>query len=220
MEKVVEIVAKIAGKSATQVLPETSLGSLGITSSIQILKIQSALERQYQQKLPFLGDSWTVERIAAQVGVASLPAKANGAIAQPNTAANFNGNTAQIQPVNLSNVSIGVDIEEINNLPDTSNYRTHEFYQTLFSSEEISYALLKNEPKLHLCGIFCAKEALKKAAPELINLRMEEIRVTHQQGRPLITTSDLTINSTFNFQVSISHASNYAVAMVLAIKLN
>lgn len=218
MEKVVEIVAKIAGKSATQVLPETSLGSLGITSSIQILKIQSALERQYQQKLPFLGDSWTVERIAAQVGEASLPAKANGVIAQPNTTANFNDNTAQITPTSLSGISIGVDIEEINNLPDTSNYRTHEFYQTLFSPEEISYALLQNEPKLHFCGMFCAKEALKKAAPELINLRMDEIKVTHQQGRPLITTSDLAINSTFNFQVSISHASNYAVATVLAIK--
>ncbi|MGF1539927.1 MAG: 4'-phosphopantetheinyl transferase superfamily protein [Pleurocapsa sp.] len=218
MEKVVEIVAKIAGKSATQVLPEKSLGSLGITSSIQILKIQSALERQYQQKLPFLGDSWTIERIAAQVGEASLPPKANGAIAQPNAAANFNGNTAQVTPTSLSGISIGVDIEEISNLPDTANYRTHEFYQTLFSPEEIAYALLKNEPKLHLCGIFCAKEALKKAAPELINLRMDEIIVTHQQGRPLITTSDRTINSTFNFQVSISHSSSYAVATVLAIK--
>ncbi|MBE9167091.1 4'-phosphopantetheinyl transferase superfamily protein [Pleurocapsales cyanobacterium LEGE 06147] len=218
MEKVVEIVAKIAGKSASQVLPETSLGSLGITSSIQILKIQSALERQYQQKLPFLADSWTVERIAAQVGEASLPTKTNGTISQLNTATNFNGNTARVQPVNLSGISIGIDIEEINNLPDTSNYRTHEFYQTLFSSEEISYALLQNEPKLHFCGIFCAKEALKKAAPELINLRMDEIKVTHQQGRPSIIISDRAINSTFNFQVSISHSSNYAVATILAIK--
>jgi holo-[acyl-carrier protein] synthase len=220
MEKVVEIVAKIAGKSASKVLPETILGSLGITSSIQILKIQSALERQYQQKLPFLGDSWTVERIAAQVGEASFPTKTKDVISQPNTPTSFNGNTAQIKPTSFSGISIGIDIEEINNLPDTSNYRTHEFYQTLFSPEEISYALLKKEPKLHLCGIFCAKEALKKTAPELINLRMEEIRVTHQQGRPLITTSDRTLNSTFNFQISISHSSSYAVATILAIKLN
>ncbi|GAB4239020.1 MAG: hypothetical protein Kow0049_26110 [Stanieria sp.] len=218
MEKVVEIVAKIAGKSATQVLPETSLGSLGITSSIQILKIQSALERQYQQKLPFLGDNWTIERIAAQVGEISFPKKFNLAPSQSKTEANFNNNTALLQSVNLSNISIGIDIEEINNLPDTSNYRTHEFYQALFCAEEISYALLKNEPKLHLCGIFCAKEALKKAAPELINLRMDEIIVTHQQGRPLIKTSKLAINSTFNFQLSISHTFNYAVATVLAIK--
>lgn len=53
MEKVVGIVANIAGKSPQQITPTTSLSSLGINSSIQILKVQSALERKYQQKLPF-----------------------------------------------------------------------------------------------------------------------------------------------------------------------
>ncbi|MGV2828590.1 4'-phosphopantetheinyl transferase superfamily protein [Myxosarcina sp. GI1(2024)] len=210
MEKVVGIVANIAGKSPQQITPTTSLSSLGINSSIQILKVQSALERKYQQKLPFLADSWTLERIAAQVGEAT---ERNSAIASPEVR-----ETARPKEINSSAISVGVDIEEVDNLPDTSNYRTHEFYQALFSLEEISYALLKNEPKQHLCGIFCAKEALKKAAPELVNLRMDEIVVTHQQGRPVITLSDRAIDLRFNFQLSISHTQNYSVATVLAIR--
>lgn len=214
MEQVVSIVANIAGKSPQQVTPETSLSSLGINSSIQILKVQSALERKYQQKLPFLADSWTLKRIAAQVGEAITDN--NGAIAPTATEVRP---TEAAKELNLGAISIGLDLEEVDNLPDTSNYRTHEFYQTQFTPEEISYALLKNDPKQHLCGIFCAKEALKKAHTELINLRMEEIVVTHRKGKPIITTGDRAINARFNFQLSISHTQKYAAATILAIRL-
>ena len=211
MAKVIEIVANIAGKSTDRISPDKSLGSLGITSSIQILKIQSALERQYQQKLPFLADSWTVAKIATQVSETSP----NRAITTT-PKINIEETITQTRDVSLPTMSIGIDLEEVRNLPDTPNYRNHQFYQVLFKPAEIAYALLKNEPKIHLCGMFCAKEALKKAAPELINLRMAEIEITHQQGKPYITTSDRQINDRFNFQVSISHTQNYAVATVLA----
>lgn len=216
MEKIVEVVSKIAGKSSSGVVSDTSLRSLGVTSSIQILKIQSALERQYQQKLPLLGDSWTIGKIAAQVGEAPAEIVSNNNSSQTATIAPTVGNNGTSVAA-ISGISIGVDIEEVANLPDTSNYRQHEFYQTQFSNEEISYCLLKTNPKIHLCGIFCAKEALKKSAPPLINLRMDEIILTHQQGRPIISTTNSQLNSAYTFQVSISHTDNYAVATVLAI---
>lgn len=224
VETVVEIVSKISGKAPSQVLPEVSLRSLGITSSIEILKIQSALERKFNQKLPLLGDNWTIHKIAAQVGEAknesvvtnSLPKELNFKRDEP-----FNGklngkNERQVQ-ANLQAIHIGVDIEEVANLPVTLNYRNHEFYQSQFSHEEISYALLKPDPKKHLCGIFCAKEALKKSAPELISLRMDEIIVYHHQGRPLLKTIHDSINLIFDFKLSISHSNHYAVATVLAV---
>ena len=220
METVIGIIATISGKEKDKFTPDLSLRSLGVTSSIEILKIQSALERKFNQKLPPLGETWTIDRIAAQLGQGG-----NGntaiAVAAPNRTAisrePISSDVEQSQPSSFSGLYIGVDIEEIERLPITSNYRTHDFYQSQFSNEEISYALLKPEPRMHLCGIFCAKEALKKSAIELIQLRMDEIQMQHRQGRPFIKTIHDSINARFNFQVSISHSDHYAVATVLAI---
>ncbi|MBF2026353.1 MAG: 4'-phosphopantetheinyl transferase superfamily protein [Oscillatoriales cyanobacterium C42_A2020_001] len=219
MDTVVEIISVISGKERDRLAPDANLRSLGITSSIEILKIQSALERKFNQKLPPLGDTWTINKIAAQVGQSS----SHDAEQTAPIKINRDQNITSLSPsdpsatLNVGGLFIGVDIEEVDHLPITSNYRTHDFYRSVFNDEEISYALLKPEARLHLCGIFCAKEALKKSAPELIQLRMEEIQVYHRQGRPLIKTSHPSIDSRFNFQVSISHSNHYAVATVLAI---
>lgn len=218
MDTVIGIIATIAGKDREKLAPDLNLRSLGVTSSIDILKIQSALERKFNQKLPPLGDTWTIDRIATQVGQGR---NGSTAIASPavslSASAPVMTNREQSQPSSFSGLFIGVDIEEIDHLPVTSNYRTHDFYRSQFSHEEISYALLKPDPRIHLCGIFCAKEALKKSAIELIQLRMDEIQVQHRQGRPIISTIHDSINARFNFQVSISHSDHYAVANVLAI---
>jgi holo-[acyl-carrier protein] synthase len=221
MDTVIEIISIISGKERDRLTPTANLRSLGITSSIEILKIQSAIERKFERKLPPLGDTWTIDKIAAQVG----QSRSNGA--EETTPAigtiHTSPDNASISPngkVSRSNVGglfIGVDIEEVDRLPVTSNYRTHDFYSSLFHHEEISYALLKSEPRIHLCGIFCAKEALKKSAPALIQLRMDEIQVYHRQGRPSITTIHSSIDSMFDFQLSISHSNHYAVATILAI---
>jgi len=223
VDTVLEIISTISGKERERLLPDVNLRSLGITSSIEILKIQSALERKFNQKLPPLGDTWTIDKIAAQVGQSSNNGTAGSAASRTSE---IPGSQERIPSLNLESKSsalsvgglfIGVDIEEVDHLPVTSNYRIHDFYRSLFNDEEISYALLKPEPRLHLCGIFCAKEALKKSAPELIHLRMDEIQVHHRQGRPSINTSHSSIDSRFSFQVSISHSNHYAVATVLAI---
>lgn len=221
MKRIFEIISAISGKNCDQLSLHTDLRSLGIISSIQILRIQSALERKFNQKLPPIGDTWIIHKIAVQVGVigagdANLIVVTADKTEISQTTAPYNPQVSSNLP-NSSGLFIGVDIEEVNHLPETFNYRSHDFYQSLFSVEEVSYALLKPEPRLHLCGIFCAKEALKKTAPELIQLRMDEIQVFHRQGRPWITTVHDSINTGFNFQVSISHSNHYAVATVLAI---
>ncbi len=221
MDPVVEIISKISGKEPDRLLPETNLCSLGITSSLEILKIQSALERNFNLKMPPIGDTWTIERIAAQVGQVNNTVLGETMLASgemPDVQSNTSPSRRDISSgLDIGGLFIGVDIQEVSHLPVTSNYRTHDFYQNLFRCEEISYALLKPEPRIHLCGIFCAKEALKKSAPDLIQLRMDEIQVHHHQGRPFIKTDYAAIDSRFNFQVSISHSDSYAVSTVLTI---
>ncbi|NEP00043.1 MAG: 4'-phosphopantetheinyl transferase superfamily protein [Symploca sp. SIO2E9] len=221
MDTVVEIVSKISGKKQNQISPKSTLRSLGITSSIEILKIQSALERKFNQKLSPIGDKWTINKIAAQVGQDQSNDEEVVKVAQSQTKLSshetLNGSSERAEFLGSTGLYVGVDIEEIVNLPATSNYRTHDFYRSQFSNEELSSALLRPQPMMHLCGMFCAKEALKKSAPELIDLRMDEIKIEHQNGRPLIKTSHDSINSRFDFQVSISHSQHYAVATVLAV---
>jgi len=213
VKTVIGIISTISGQEQDKLTPDNNLRSLGITSSIEILKIQSAIERKFNQKLPPLGDTWTIDRIATQVGRGQGD---KGAL-KPKDPGKFPNPHSPIPTPQSPGLFIGVDIEEVDHLPVTSNYRTHDFYQSQFSNEEISYALLKPEPRMHLCGIFCAKEALKKSAPELIHLRMDEIQTQHHQGRPSISTIHDSINARFTFQVSISHSNHYAVATVLAI---
>jgi holo-[acyl-carrier protein] synthase len=221
LDTVVEIISVISGKERDRLVPDANLRSLGITSSIEILKIQSALERKFNQKLPPIGDTWTIGKIAVEVG----QYKSDGAEGTASTGSEirvnkdnfFSSPNGKFSTFNVGGLFIGVDIEEVDHLPLTSNYRTHDFYRSLFNNEEISYALLKSEPRQHLCGIFCAKEALKKSAPELIQLRMDEILVSHYHGRPFISIINHSFDSIFNFQVSISHSTHYAMASVLAI---
>lgn len=218
MESVIEIVAKISGKSCQQIQSDSNLRTLGITSSIEILKIQSALERSFNLKLNLLKDNLTIKQIAACVGESSSDTSLESTPPAPLSDATYRG----LPPMAYSGTSpfmIGIDIEEVANLPQTSNYREHEFYCSQFRPEEISYALLKSKPRIHLCGFFCAKEALKKSSPNLIHLSMSEIYISHQQGRPFVSTTHETINSSFDFQVSISHTLNYAVATVLTVQL-
>ena len=55
---------------------------------------------------------------------------------------------------------VGIDIEEIDLLPKTDNYREEEFYVMNFSPSEIAYCILKPNPIASFTGLFAAKVAI------------------------------------------------------------
>lgn len=102
---------------------------------------------------------------------------------------------------------IGIDIEELTNLPSTTDYREHPFYRETFTAREIAYCILQGNPLASFTGLFAAKEAIVKAeggsAPPL-----SKIEIAHdQRGKPCAD----------GYELSISHSGTLAVAV--AIKL-
>jgi phosphopantetheine--protein transferase-like protein len=98
--------------------------------------------------------------------------------------------------------NVGIDIQEINELPDVVDFWEDEFYKSKFTREEIAYCLTKDNPKQSFSGLYSCKEALVKADNNLdsanINIRFNE------NGKPFFE----------NYSLSISHSGEYSIAVV------
>ncbi|MCA0396379.1 MAG: 4'-phosphopantetheinyl transferase superfamily protein [Bacteroidetes bacterium] len=101
---------------------------------------------------------------------------------------------------------VGVDIEEIGNMPVVADFRADGFYTVNFSSEEIAYCILQNNPYASFAGIFAAKEAIVKANGAYRKSGFREIVIGHDQfGKPVKN----------GFQLSISHTETVAIAVAV-----
>ena len=111
-------------------------------------------------------------------------------------------------------VSVGIDIESIKVFPsDVMLTSGAAFRSNTFCPREIGYASTRNSPIQTLLGIFCAKEAVVKCCLNLERLNLRDIEITHDStGRPLCNVRNY---KDFNFQISISHTSEYACAFAI-----
>jgi len=106
-------------------------------------------------------------------------------------------------------MKVGIDIEKISRfkLP-----RNSLFLEKYFADSEISYAYGKSKPEMHLCGIFCAKEAVKKAI-NLKGISMKDIKIEHgENGMPMVILRNNLFKRLPKILLSISHCEDYAVA--------
>ncbi len=111
-------------------------------------------------------------------------------------------------------MSVGIDIESIKVFPsDVMLPSGASFRSNTFCPKEIGYASTRNSPIQTLLGIFCAKEAVIKCCMNLYKLNLRDIEITHDsKGRPLCNVRNY---KDFNFQISISHTSEYACAFAI-----
>jgi len=101
---------------------------------------------------------------------------------------------------------IGIDIEEISNLPLTNDFREEEFYKMNFTSQEISFCNIQPDPYASFTGLFAVKEAIVKANSYYRNIPFNKIFVDHlEDGKPVFG----------GFQISISHTNNIAIAVAV-----
>lgn len=104
---------------------------------------------------------------------------------------------------------IGIDIQNINKMPDAIDFREDVFYKQNFSSREIAYCILKSNPKESFAGLFAVKEAIIKADSNLRNAQFSDIEILHNpDGKPTFES----------FSISISHSDNLAIGV--AYRLN
>ena len=108
----------------------------------------------------------------------------------------------------LSTCQVGIDIQEIKELPDSDDFWEDEFYKSNFTSSEIAYCVTKDNPKQSFSGLYACKEALIKSNN---NLNWENINICHnEKGKPVFE----------NYNISISHSGQYSIAIALQVEID
>ena len=101
-------------------------------------------------------------------------------------------------------ISIGTDIQCIDEFPISKDFWREPFYTDNFKDSEIAYASSKEHPIETFAGIYCAKESIFKANNQIPRA---EIEIYYKDRKPCYG----------GFSLSISHTKSYAVATALQV---
>lgn len=113
------------------------------------------------------------------------------------------------QPDRSRPAGVGIDIEDIDALPQSEDYREHAFYRDNYTASEIAYCIKQPDVRASLCGLWAAKEAvLKTGLVGATRESLKDIEIMHDAaGRPIFGEA----------QISISHTAKTAVAICLPV---
>ncbi len=109
--------------------------------------------------------------------------------------------------------NIGIDIINIEKFKKKEYVKNKKFYEKIFTSSEIKYCLKFKNSSEHFAGKFAIKEAVRKSIKEKI--AFNKILTTHKNSKPRII---LRAKLNYEFLVSVSHESDIAIAVVIALK--
>jgi len=113
-------------------------------------------------------------------------------------------------------LQVGLDIQEVGALPIPADYWEDDFYRENFAKSEIASAVVRAEPRTHLAGYWCAKEALRKCDPSFIGTRPDATAVAHDDGgRPYLVSVTPAGRTRLPHSLSISHSGQVASAVVV-----
>lgn len=118
------------------------------------------------------------------------------------------GKMPEVAILPSNNISIGIDLEDIEKIPRVKDCYKDEFYRQNFSEKEISYCLAQPDPWQSFAGRFAAKEAIVKADNLYREYSFAQIEIEQDKsGKPYFR----------NFVLSISHNEKYAVAVAVTL---
>ena len=113
-------------------------------------------------------------------------------------------------------IYIGNDIIEVSRIKKIIDLYGEHFMDKIFSDKEIRIINAKNNNPINISGKFSAKEASKKALLSsglLENIPFKNIQILNKDnGNPYIELISFKSNRIRNFQISISHTKEHAIA--------
>ena len=112
--------------------------------------------------------------------------------------------------------SIGIDIVNVSRFKKKPLNNNLDFYKKIFSDSEINYCKKFSSPYEHFAGKFAVKEALIKSINEKISLH--EIKTSYRNSKPIVKVKS-SLDKKYNFIISISHESDFAIAVVISEKI-
>ena len=219
--QVLSTIARVCRRNVGEISDTASLGTLGVTSSLGLTMLRSALEAESRRPCPVLDLEMRVSDVISAVIPTTDVTRAASESARVDTATvripSAPGPSLGASQEML--LGVGLDMQEIDSLPLAEDYRTEAFYAGNFSPVEIATAMLRPDARAHLCGVFCLKEAIKKSHPDLLNTRMDEILVSHDsKGKPsAVLSRSLAAAARYRFLVSITHTAKFAAATCVTI---
>jgi holo-[acyl-carrier protein] synthase len=119
-------------------------------------------------------------------------------------------------------VGVGVDLTPISRMAEVIGRHDGRFEARVFTDAERRDCMQSAEPAQHYAARFAAKEAAVKACPVLRGQRWHDVEVVREpDGRPrLVVHGEAAVAATragvARFFVSLTHAGDSAVAMVVA----
>lgn len=165
-------------------------------------QFSSVLLDRFMAELKKLGVQWDRRDIAFGE---LLAGHVNGEVVERRIVekAPLNGGAAASKTGGLS---IGIDIQDVAELPDCVDYWEDEFYKMKFAPEEIAYGVSRKDPKETFAGIYSCKEALVKCDN---TLEWSSIVISHDaNGGPQFA----------DYCLSISHSGGNAIAVAVQYK--
>jgi len=109
-------------------------------------------------------------------------------------------------------ISVGTDIQEVNDFKEKSYDANKNFYKKIFSKREIEYCLKKEDPYQSFTCRFCAKEAVVKAIGTVKVKSLADIEIVMKEHEPKLFINEKELK---NASVSMSHTKSMAIATVI-----
>jgi phosphopantetheine--protein transferase-like protein len=197
-DRIRDIVATFLRVPADRIGPDTRIDRPALQSSILLHRMYARLEEQGFRfenygSIQVFGDLLRQQQIAGQPASGPGPAPTAPQIA--------------VRDISTDAGFIGIDIQDIQALPRTDDFRKDVFYRMNFTPAEISYCILQPDPYASLGGLFAAKEAVVKANAARRSIPFNAVEIGHTaEGAPV----------TPDFRLSISHAGGFAVAVAVS----
>ena len=204
-----ELIAALSNMEKTQIGAVTPLNAL-LPGSLGRTRLDAALRHKLGIRNPGVYQAATFGDLCRLLGAAPDDGVAPATVAEliptpPSLSIGAAGGARKLLA--------GIDIEAIAALPKTTDYREDEFYKSTFTAREISYALLQSLPQETFAGIWCAKEALRKADPALAGLPWTALEVVHDgAGKPSMAVNGKPVEGA----LSVSHSGGMAAAIFVA----
>lgn len=115
-------------------------------------------------------------------------------------------------------LSVGVDIEMVQSLPDVADFWTDDFYRAHFTPTEIAYCIQQEEPRVHFAARWCAKEALVKCDARYMNVDPTTIQVSVEpDGRPFLESVRDGASDRLPHAISLTQTPLLAAAVVAVV---
>lgn len=152
-----------------------------------------------------LGGRFTPAGIVGEAGTAGYNGNGSALPHEPQEAAPAHAPLHHAE----SGGRLGIDMQRVDELIPADalvDPKSSAELTAMFTLREISYAQSRPSPAETLCGLFCAKEALRKCDPALLRLPLTALEILPDEaGKPRFP----------GYSLSISHSGGFAIAVAL-----